>query len=202
MLRFEFEFRPVAEVALWGRDKPSLHWFGLTDGWYWISVQGREILRYREQAVSRWNLQRPYPDYYVVRLWEDLLVLTWALLEPVPDDLVPFVDGTSALREIPDEWSAEADTALDLQSDFSLYLGYLTDSPTVRCWRRDDTVTLCQQMSVQEREMFDGPERLEIEIPAAEFFTAVEDFDRVSSRGWRSGSPSTSGIRCRASISI
>ncbi|MEV6302546.1 DUF5984 family protein [Actinoplanes sp. NPDC051861] len=177
MLRFEFELRPLAEVARWGGDKPSLHWFGLTDGWYWISVRGREILRYREEAVSRWNLERPYPGYQVVRLWEDVIVLSWALLEPVPDDLIGFVDGTFPRREFPDEWSDAVDSALDLQSDFNMYLGYLAKSPILRCWRRNETITLCQQISPEDRDTFDGPPRLEIQVPAAEFYAAVEDFD-------------------------
>ncbi|MCA2217987.1 DUF5984 family protein, partial [Jidongwangia harbinensis] len=36
MFQFEFELRPNAEVPPWGGDKLTLHWFGLTSGWYWI----------------------------------------------------------------------------------------------------------------------------------------------------------------------
>ncbi|MEU7798962.1 DUF5984 family protein [Micromonospora arborensis] len=51
MFRIEFELRPTAEVPPWGGDRPSLHWFGLTSGWYWFSVQGCEFLRYRDEVV-------------------------------------------------------------------------------------------------------------------------------------------------------
>ena len=49
-------------------DTPSLHWFGLTQGWYWIEAGGPEPL--------------PYVDYYVVRLWEDL---GFRILATVPE---------------------------------------------------------------------------------------------------------------------
>ena len=35
---FEFVLRPLEEVQPWGVDEPTLHWFGLTDGWYWIEA--------------------------------------------------------------------------------------------------------------------------------------------------------------------
>jgi Family of unknown function (DUF5984) len=56
VLRFEFELRPLAEVLPWGGERPRLSWFVLTDGWYWIDVQGHEFLRYRDEAVRRWDL--------------------------------------------------------------------------------------------------------------------------------------------------
>ncbi|MBQ0896075.1 hypothetical protein KBX37_23770 [Micromonospora sp. U56] len=89
MLRFQFELRPLDDVPPWGGDRRTLHWFGLTSGWYWIEADGHQLLRYGEQAVRRWNLSRPYPDYYVARFWEDLLVLHWAVAQPMPADVVP-----------------------------------------------------------------------------------------------------------------
>ena len=131
MVRFEFELRPLAEVPPWGGDRPRLHWFGLTSGWYWISGPDGEFLRYRDEAVRRWDLERPYPGYYVARFWEDLILLRWALQEPVPDDLVPFVDGSFPRREFPDvdDFGYGVDEAFELQSDHVLNFGYLTDAP-------------------------------------------------------------------------
>src|SRR5690349_19788172 len=131
MFRIEFELRPLTEVPPWGDDRPTLHWFGLTSGWYWITAEGGEFLRYSDAAVRRWDLDRPYPDYYVARLWEDLIVLRWALNEPVPDDVIPFVDGTFLPREFPDDYdfNDDVETAFDVQSDYVLDTGYLTDSP-------------------------------------------------------------------------
>ncbi|RKN24144.1 hypothetical protein D7147_03910 [Micromonospora musae] len=183
MLSFSFELRPLAEVAPWGSARPNLHWFGLTDGWYWIDVEGHELPRYRDEAVHRWNLERPYPDYYLARFWEDLLVLRWALQVAVPDDLVPFVDGTFPPREFPDDAiSAEVEVAFNLQGDHHLDFGYLTDAPTVSCYRHsvggEDVVALSQLIPPGKQGTFEGPERLDVAVPANEFFAAVADVDR------------------------
>jgi hypothetical protein len=184
VLRFQFELRPLDEVRPWGGERPNLHWFGLTDGWYWIEAEGHEFLRYSAEAVRRWDLERPYPDYYVARVWEDLQVLRWALCEPVPDDLVSFVDGTTPGRELPDDdyYSECVDAAFDVRGDYLLDLGYLTDAPELLCWRRTaedrDIVTLRQRIASNRRGTFDGPERLDVAVPTNKFFAAVEDFDR------------------------
>jgi hypothetical protein len=184
MFRIEFELRPLAAVPWWGGDRPTLHWFGLTSGWYWISAQGCEFLRYTDEAVRIWELKRPYPDYYVARLWEDLIVLRWALQEPVPEDLISFVDGTFLPREFPvnDDVSDAVDAAFTVQSDYALDLGYLTDAPHLTCWRHtvdgSDMVTLSQQIPPRKAGTFDGRERLDVTVPAAELFAAFDDFDR------------------------
>ncbi|MEV4631446.1 DUF5984 family protein [Micromonospora sp. NPDC049523] len=182
MLRFQFELHPLAGVPPWGGDQPTLHWFGLTSGWYWVEADRHQLLRYHEQAVRRWNLSRPYPDYYVVRLWEDLLLLRWALTEPVPADVVPFVDGSFSKREFPDDdTSTDVDAAFELQSDYQLDVGYLTDSPAIACWRHthagQDLVTISQRLLPADQVTFDGPELLEVSVPTAEFFAAVQDLD-------------------------
>ena len=71
------------EVSPWGGagDRPRLHWFGLTEGWYGIQVGEHEMLRYR-------RLDHPdcYIGYYLARLWEDLIVLTrtcWSRCPPI-----------------------------------------------------------------------------------------------------------------------
>ncbi|WP_442929507.1 DUF5984 family protein [Micromonospora sp. WMMA1949] len=48
MIRFRFELYPLDEVSPWGRDQPRLHWFGLTEGWYWLEAGGQELLRRTE----------------------------------------------------------------------------------------------------------------------------------------------------------
>ncbi|KUL41399.1 DUF5984 family protein [Actinoplanes awajinensis] len=182
MFRIEFVLRPVLDVPAWGGDEPRLHWFGLTSAWYWMSAPGCEFLRYTDDAVRHWDLERPHPDYYVARLWEDLNGLRWALREPVPEDLIPLVDGTFVSREFPDDdFGDDVDAVFDVQGDYCLDLGYLTDSPEVSCWRHvvdgADLVTFRQQVAPAGLGTF-GPAQLDATVPAVEFFAAVEDFDR------------------------
>jgi hypothetical protein len=96
VIRFRFELRPVDKITPWGGQDRMLHWFGLTDGWYWIELDGHELLRYSDTTLRRWrgegyDAARPYVDYQVVRLWEDVIQLAPAVLEPVPADLARFV---------------------------------------------------------------------------------------------------------------
>jgi hypothetical protein len=100
VLGFQFALSPLADVTPWRGDRPTLHWFGLSNGWYWIEVDGRQLLRYGDAAVRRWSLSRVHTDYDVVRLWEDLLVLRRSMTEPVPADVVQFVDGTFEARHL------------------------------------------------------------------------------------------------------
>ncbi|MFD0523121.1 DUF5984 family protein [Paractinoplanes durhamensis] len=161
---FRFELRPLADVPPWGGERPKLHWFGLTSGWYWVELPDGEFLRYHDDAVRRWALERPYPSYYVVRFWEDLLVLRWALEEPVPEDLLSFVDGSFGAREFPedDDWMGDdrVDAAFDLKSDYLVDFGYLTDSPILRAWRHTvdgrDVVVFSQEIRPAEERTLTG----------------------------------------------
>ncbi|MFY1650438.1 DUF5984 family protein [Solwaraspora sp. WMMB762] len=36
-----------------GRDKQTLRWFGLTDGWYRLDLNGHQLLRYSAETARR-----------------------------------------------------------------------------------------------------------------------------------------------------
>jgi hypothetical protein len=105
VIRFRFALTPLDRVRSWGGEDRVLHWFGLTDGWYWIELGDQELLRYTPETLRLFRRddlgpQHPYVDYYVVRLWEDLIGLTPTVMQPVPDDLAQFI-GTD-LHDRPD----------------------------------------------------------------------------------------------------
>lgn len=110
MSLFNFQLHPIAEVAPFGQPPHlHLHWFGLTDGWYWIDTGSEELFRYTSVILQHWQRNSPelrsfsnldyYPDYYVVRLWEDILDLLPNVLEPIPAPL-------AALLTSETEWDA------------------------------------------------------------------------------------------------
>jgi hypothetical protein len=165
-LRFGFELTPLAEVGTWGREKPTLHWFGLTDGWYWIELGDVRLLRFSA------DYEIPYVDYYVVRLWEDLLGLLPAVLEEVPADLLDFLRSDHlAWNEVE---SDAAEAAIEWWSDRYLDLGYLCEPPTLRCWRTGDRVTIDWDAPSN----FAEPRALQVTVAVEEFVAAVEEFDR------------------------
>ena len=64
-LRLRFQLTPLDQATPWREHWP--HWFGLTDGVYWIELDGHKLLC--DNGV-------PYVDYYVARFWEDLVDAT------------------------------------------------------------------------------------------------------------------------------
>ncbi|GIF42595.1 DUF5984 family protein [Actinoplanes xinjiangensis] len=190
MIRFRFELRALDEVEPWG-DPPSLHWFGLTDGWYWIEGGGHELLR-----RTRCDDPRPYVDYQVVRLWEDVNLLTPSVLEPVPDDLVAFVASDEdqwkvnwlsyvGVREEGDDPNAPDHpvvAAVLWHAERSLDLGYLLNPPYLRFWRTirgdQDEVTVDWRHEDDGRIGFTAGPAVRFSVPTAEYRDAVQTLDR------------------------
>ncbi|MEZ4712786.1 MAG: DUF5984 family protein [Caldilineaceae bacterium] len=92
---FNFQLRPLADVTPWTSDgQPYLHWFGLTDGWYWMNVETVTLFQYTDEVLHQWGESetngphRSYVDYQVVRLWEDLLDQLPHILQPIPDNIL------------------------------------------------------------------------------------------------------------------
>ncbi|NUU24830.1 MAG: hypothetical protein HOV68_25495 [Streptomycetaceae bacterium] len=124
VIRFRFELRPLTEVEPWS-DTP-VNWFALTEGRYAIDVGGTQVLH--------------WVDYYVARLWEDVLTLLPSAMEPVPDDLTVLL-----AHEPPDGWLSacsdadqDAITAALWCGGHVLDLSYLTEPPRLRFWRTTD----------------------------------------------------------------
>lgn len=193
MIRFRFGLTPLAEVRPWGRPgHPVLHWFGLTDGWYVIDLGEHELLRYSERAVRRLRAvgggpSHPYVDYYVVRLWEDLLALLPAALDPVPEDLAAFVARDSSDWHWED--TPEIDAAVGWHSDRELNTGYLRVAPDIRCWRTvagdDDAMDDVMHVSWAHRPdpegeiEFAAPAMGRVTVPTSAFVAAVAELDRA-----------------------
>jgi hypothetical protein len=167
-----------------GRRSPDVALVRLDQRLVLDAYPGLRVSALQRRGCPHLGSERPYPDYYVARLWEDLIVLRCALQEPVPEDMIPFVDGTFSPREFPgrDDFGDDVNAAFDAQSNYALDVGYLTDAPRLTCWRHDydgsDVVTMSQQIAPRHRGTFEGPERLDVIVPAAELIAAFDDFDR------------------------
>jgi Family of unknown function (DUF5984) len=143
---FEFRLRGVAEVAPWGCDgEMSLSWFGLTDGWFWLTVKDEELFRARKPREGS-----QYVNYQVVRLWEDLLDIVPRVLAPVPADVARRLErGWLTWYRSVRTWvaDAEVDDEFDRRAlsvtwlgERRLATGYLVGGPNVAFWRIDDVV--------------------------------------------------------------
>jgi hypothetical protein len=197
VIRFRFALAPLDQVAAWGRESPELHWFGLTEGWYWIELAGTELLRYSPETLQLHRgdgpgAHHPYVDHYVARLWEDLGSLSPAVLQPVPADLLEFIASE------PEDWTADSSTPdgdlsdILLEDDAALAavtwydghvldLGYLRQPPRIRAWRTVgddvDIITLTWRHSDDGDIRFAADPFGSASMPSTSFLDAVRELD-------------------------
>jgi hypothetical protein len=145
---FNFELTPLDHLRPWGRPgQHQLHWFGLTDGQYWIQAGPSTLLEYSELARTRGAPR--YCSYQVVRLYEDLMDLLPSVVEPVPASLAPYLSGDHSIawettfrawREIPpaqlneQQFRDVADAASTWIGKRTLDTSYLSPSAKIRLW--------------------------------------------------------------------
>ncbi len=190
-LRFRFELRALEEVRSWGDERrPTLHWFGLTQGWYWIELGGHELLRYSDRTLRRWREEygveeRPYVDYFVVRIWEDVLEILADVLEPVPQDLVPFVSSDLSGSPVWDDedLAPEAEAAADWHGRRSMYMGPLVNAPQIRWWRTTfdggDRITVTWAHDPEHEIGFAAPPSGRLTMPTSALTAAIAELDQA-----------------------
>lgn len=190
---FDFTLLPIAKIQPWGQPGNfSLHWFGLTDGHYWIEVGESKLFEYSEDAQAA-GVGR-YCEYQVVRLHEDLLEMLPHIIEPVPDALTQYLSGNTAI-----EWRAAFAAWCDRNNDHldtdrfyqvmdaatmwsgarRLDSGYLSPSANIVIW--SDLENVYVEWDNRDR-LFQGKPawsalRGRYQIPRAEFITEVRTFN-------------------------
>ncbi|MBO9689156.1 MAG: hypothetical protein J7598_21340 [Mitsuaria chitosanitabida] len=96
---FDFVLTPLDQVTPWNhRGQLNLHWFGLTDGQYWMNVDSSKLFEYSDE-VRQLGVPR-YCEYQVARLYEDLLEALPFIMEPVPSDMIPHLSGEGRRRTV------------------------------------------------------------------------------------------------------
>ncbi|MEO6280836.1 DUF5984 family protein [Roseateles sp.] len=147
---FEFRLRPLEEIQPWGTAAdPNLHWFGLSDGCYWLNVGQHMLLEYSQQFQDEAGATR-YCDYQIVRLHEDVLDMLPHVLRPVPPELREFIAlKTESQVGYWDAWTSLDDRLIDAETHFDLLdnagtwlgerrLDSLYLSPSARIWMWSD----------------------------------------------------------------
>jgi hypothetical protein len=155
---FHFRLRSLAQVTPFGTHRPTLHWFGLTDGWYWLELDGQQLFRFSQPWLdarrqpgdaSPW----PYVGSPVAGLWEAVLEGLSDFLQPVPADLATLVR-TAEQRRAWTAWLAAGSQPAPsgVRYDFAvagewwrvrrLAIDHLPHSPALWIWREADTLHL------------------------------------------------------------
>lgn len=202
MALFDFKLRPLHEVQPWGGpDDLSLHWFGLTDGWFSIDCGVARLFQYTPEMLVKWEIPTPadgnptdWVDYLVVRLYEDVIDLLPHVLVELPRDFHRLVSDVAShrawrenLRRIAesDDWD-EGDEDMTrcylLVSEWMGYRkldsGYLVDGPKAWFWRHSDDIYILWD---NDKSVADGIPRWTagsgvLRMPVERFLGEVESF--------------------------
>jgi len=149
--RIGFQMNDIGKVPPWGKPgEYRLHWYGLTFGRFWIETASGNPLEYTSALQRAWSLPSKTPDYFVARLFEDLLSMLPLVLESVPADIAEIV-AKPMWRTNAEQWrdSAEDESRWDLWYSATqwwhartLDLGYLLHAPELAFWRVGNEVFL------------------------------------------------------------
>jgi hypothetical protein len=204
VLHFNFLLTPLDEVPAWGEDQPRLSWFGLTDGWFWITVGDQELFRYTQASNEYWRTQYPasrpaklpYEYYMVARYWEDLLEILPAILDPLPEDLAVIAadaEGWQRWQDKAQAWQKENEDedAWDTYNTALRWWGartwaaiHLAYPPDFWLWRVGDFIHLRwdnRDITVDGIPVWET-EQGEFMVPVTDFLTAIHSFhDRLLS---------------------
>ncbi len=151
---FEFQLTALDRVVPWGRSNdPNLHWFGLSDGSYWMNVGEAKLFEYSSAAQAQGAPR--FCDYQVVRLHEDVLEIAPYVLEDVPLELRAFINidvdqpwdnHWHVWRDLPESIVTDDEHA-DLIDFGAIWLGqrtldslYLSPAANIRLWSDSENV--------------------------------------------------------------
>jgi hypothetical protein len=199
---FNFYLRSLETITPWHRDnQPFLHWFGLTDGWYWLDVQTDLLFQYTDPILQHWNVPiinepgHTYVDYQVARLWEDMLDQLPSILEPIPDRVLQRLQpGVDALhwrdsvvdQLVPEHGEASSQTIerLDRATEWLqtrwLDVGYLRAGPRIWFWNDGATISLHwdnRACTIDDIAVWTATQGT-LTLPVATFIDEVRSFDK------------------------
>lgn len=199
---FEFKLDSIENVQPWGKpDNLELHWFALTQGIYRLRVGDEYLLNYSDEFIEYLSKNHgpsiykgTYVDYYIVRLWEDLISILPNLLEPIPKDLQYFFESDYKTWK---NWFGKVDIWRENQinKDISCdiaelstywlqnrYLNsfYLSPSANIWIWSDENDVIICwdnQEIAVDGLQVWSAT-RGNYRLTREKFIAELQKFDQ------------------------
>jgi hypothetical protein len=210
-IQFRFELDEVDDIPPWGcSGHRTLHWFGLTSGRFWIDTPSGEVLRYTEATGAIWPDAKPFVDYQIARLFEDLHECLPATLEPVPQDVAEYVSNEAWLARanhfINEESEESAGKRVDLYfealsfwPDRTINTSYLRQGPELFFWCVGDELRFrwCTRDNLEEGVPVFSLPNGECVVDVASFRLAAFGFcdevlsymrqrvERIHKKGWQ-----------------
>ena len=197
MSLFEFKLKHPDEISPWGTpDKLSIHWFGLTDGEYYIDLGKCRLYEYTEELIESSAFATQYVDYHVSRLIEDLCEIIPSIQESIPlefYELVKTHTGLFDFKERAYNWLDEFDSEDEMQMDQAfeqygqhlawidqrmLYAGYLVAGQKIGFFRHENKIALVWESKSSEDDIVERwtATNGELEMPYQTFVEAIKDF--------------------------
>jgi len=187
MALFNFRLRPLEQVDAWRTEggQRGLHWFGLSDGEFWIDTATSRLLEYSDAAVASRDFPR-FVEYPVAAFYDAVIEAIPACFTPVPERLQHHlrVDGLAAFDAAWDRWNPTAqrdDALIDLciwPFQRRLDLGYLESPPRIFMWTTADAAHLtwlADACAIDGRPMWSAT-RGEISMPLEQLRAEILDF--------------------------
>jgi len=169
MALFEFKLHDIENIEPWTeyRDgkssEPKLNWFALTDGFYYMNVGNEQLFKCSKERMFKWKIECPeidesqvYVDYFIVRLYEDLLEILPNILQPIPNVLQSLISTNKRHAEWFNPLNDFYVNSLDEENELlveklycnstewcdqrKLSTGHLQYSPDIFIWRHQDKI--------------------------------------------------------------
>lgn len=157
MALINFKLKHPDHIIPWG-DAPhtNMHWFGLTDGEYWLDLGKATFYEYTNEVLAgvEGNSSN-YVDYQIVRLIEDWTSLFESIAEPVPDAFYGIAKSSSYLYRFYGAIQKWLEHAVDVEAEYDRYdktvewiysrtltAMHLTAGPGISFFRNKDNISI------------------------------------------------------------
>lgn len=154
-----FKLKELDQISPWGQEPElSLHWFGLTDGYLWLTFGNETIYEYSKEAAEYHEIESiPYNDYQLSRFIEDFTELFDQIRESIPSvlydltkDLAQFHSDarkwldihTSDEEDYSDFYFDEYDKLISWTYQRTFDSAHLIGGPHLSFFRRNDKIRI------------------------------------------------------------
>jgi hypothetical protein len=197
MALINFKLKHPDNIIPWG-DAPdtSMHWYGLTDGEYWLDVNKATIYEYTSEVLAGSHANDShYVDYQIARLLEDWTSIFDAIAEPVPDAFYAIARENNYLyrfygavqnwlENLPDTASTNTETyehydpAIEWIYSRTLTASHLTNDPAISFFRNNNNISIvwkADHLTEQNIPVWTA-QNGELKIAYSTFIHEIEDF--------------------------
>lgn len=190
MALINFKLKHPDNIIPWG-DAPdtTMHWFGLTEGEYWLDLDKATFYEYTD-LVSTGNNETRYVEYPVIRLIEDWTSIFESVAEPVPDAFYAIARSHDYLyrfysaaqqwfENLPEDADLDRyEKAIEWIYSRTLLASHLTAGPGISFFRNRNNMAIVWQAdhTIENNTPVWTAQNGEVEIGYEAFIKEMEDF--------------------------